>query len=59
VGFERAGPALVGLSKVAGAAAGVIVELLTGPALNANENTMLDKTKGIPPDAVKLKKDQG
>jgi RHS repeat-associated protein len=56
---EEIGVASGVLSKVFGAVAGVVVELVTAPALNANENIMLDKTKGLPPDAVKLKKDQG
>lgn len=43
-----------------GKALGLFIgELLTAEPLNTNEQIMLDKTKGLPPDAVKLKKDQG
>jgi RHS repeat-associated protein len=65
---EEAGPAVIGLSKVAGAAAGVVVELLTAPATASNDGyNFAEHKKGARPSTeekheegeARKKKDRG
>jgi hypothetical protein len=56
--FEDAGALLGGAAKVLGVAGMAADFLLDAPA-TARDEDMLNKAKGIPPDAVKLEKGQG